>query len=178
GPATGNFPVWSPDGNRIAFGSNRDGVYDIYMKSAAGSSQEDLVLKNERNKFLMDWSRDGRYLLYGEQDPKKRREDLWVLPINGNKPAENQPPTPYVRNDFDHRDGRFSPDGRWVAYSSTESSRSEVYVQSFPAGPQRVQISVNGGGWPRWRDDGQELFYLEPGGKLMAVDLSAGPMRA
>ncbi len=64
GPATGNFPVWSPDGTRIAFGSNRDGVYDIYMKSAAGSSQEDLVLKNERNKFLMDWSRDGRYLLY------------------------------------------------------------------------------------------------------------------
>src|SRR5262249_5470706 len=87
-------------------------------------------------------------------------------------------PIPYVRNDFDHRDGRFSPDGRWVAYSSTESARSEVYVQSFPAGPQRVQISVNGGGWPRWRDDGQELFYLEPGGKLMAVDLSAGPMRA
>lgn len=168
GTATGNFPVWSADGRKIAFGSNRDGVYNLYIKNATGSTEE-VLFKNEHNKFLMDWSRDGKYLLYGEQDPAKRKQDLWVLPMGG-----DHTPVVYVRNEFDHRDAKFSPDMHWVAYSSTEASRPEVYVQAFPSASEKVQVSVNGGTLPRWRDDGRELYYLEPGGRMMAVEVRPG----
>ena len=169
GEATGNFPVWSPDGSRIAFGSNRDGVYNLYAKSANGGSQEELLLKNDRNKFLTDWSRDGRYILYGEQDPATRKSDLWVLPTTGERK-----PVPCVRSEFEKRDGRFSPDGRWIAYWSDESSGPQIYVQSFPAGSGKWQISTDGGTRPCWRDDGKELFYMDGGGRLMAVDVKPG----
>jgi len=78
-------------------------------------------------------------------------------------------------SDFDHRGGRFSPDGRFVAYSSDEASTVQVYVQSFPAGHGKWQISTDGGDRPMWRGDGKELYYLAPGGKLMAVPIGAGP---
>ncbi len=169
GAATGNFPVWSPDGTRIAFGSNRDGVYDIFVKSSSGSTQEEVLLKNDRNKFLTDWSRDGRYLFYSEQDPKTKNSDLWVLPMTGERK-----PVLYVHSEFEKRNGRFSPDGRWVAYTSEESSTPQVYVQPFPAGSGKWQISTDGGTRPRWRDDGKELYYMDLGGRLMAVDVKAG----
>jgi len=169
GAATGNFPVWSPDGGRVAFGSNRDGVYNIYVKAASGATGDEPLLKNERNKFLTDWSRDGRYLIYGEQQASTRNGDLWVLPMTGERK-----PSLYLHTDFDKRDAHFSPDGRWVAYASVESSGSQVYVQSFPGGSQRFQISTDGGGRPRWRDDGRELYYLTPAGGLMAVEVTTG----
>jgi len=167
--ATGNFPVWSPDGASIAFASNRDGVYNLYVKSSSAAGQDELLLKSDRNKFLTDWSPDGRYLLYGDQDPKTKNSDLWVLPMTGERR-----PSLYVHSDFDKREARFSPDGRWVAYAANEASRMQVYVQSFPAGPERFPISTDGGSRPRWRDDGRELYYLSPGGGLMAVEVKTG----
>ncbi len=168
GEASGNFPKWSPDGATIAFGSNRDGEYDIYRKPANTPGGDTVLLKNRQNKFLMDWSRDGRFLLYGEADPATGKEGLWVLPLEGDKK-----PQPYLAPDFDYRGARFSPDGRFVAYDSDEASTVQVFVQSFPAGHGKWQISTQGGDRPRWRADGKELYYLAPGGKLMAVEISA-----
>jgi eukaryotic-like serine/threonine-protein kinase len=127
------------------------------------------LLKSDRNKFLMDWSRDGRYLLYGQEDPQTKKEGLWVIPAAG-----EHKPVPYTEGKFDQRNGRFSPDGRWVAYSSDESSKVQVYVQSFPSGSGRWQISTSGGDRPKWRRDGKELYYLAPGGKLMSVPVKTG----
>jgi Tol biopolymer transport system component len=169
GNATGNFPVWSPDGRQLAFGSNREGVYNIYVKPSTGAGQEDLVLRNDRNKFLSDWSRDGRFLLYG-QSAGTNHTDLWTLPMIG-----DHKPMLYLRRTGEMRGGCFSPDGRWVAYQSDESSRYEIYVQSFPAGAEKVQISTNGGTRPKWRADGKELYYLTLTGTLMAVPVKPGP---
>jgi Tol biopolymer transport system component len=169
GAASGNFPVWSPDGKRIAFGSNRDGVYNIYEKPSSGAGREEVLFKNDQNKFLTDWSRDGRYLLYGESDPKTNKQGIWVLPMTGERK-----PALYLGSEFFQWDGHFSPDGRSIAYSSDESSRMEVYVQSFPAGSGKLHVSTGGGNRPRWRNDGKELYYMDPSGKLMAVEVKQG----
>ena len=170
GAASGNFPRWSPDGTTIAFGSNRDGVYNIYQKPTSGPGHDVLLFKNGQNKFLMDWSSDGKQLLYGETDPKNGREGLWVLPMAGDRQ-----PQPYLPPDFDYRGARFSPDGRFIAYESDEASRLQVFVQSFPAGNGKWQISTDGGDRPEWRSDGKELYYLAPGGTLMAVEVTTNP---
>jgi Tol biopolymer transport system component len=169
GESTGNFGTWSPDGRQLAFGSNRDGVYNIYLKSSSGVGQETVLLKSDQNKFVMDWSPDGRFLLYGQRQPGSNRADLWTLPVTGDRT-----PTIYLRGSGDQRDACFSPDGRWVAYRSDESSRAEVYVQSFPAGADKAQVSVNGGIRPVWRRDGTELYYLTQSGTLMAVPMKLG----
>jgi Tol biopolymer transport system component len=170
GQATGNFPVWSPDGGRIAFGSNRNGVYDIFLKSASGSSSEEVLLANDNNKFVMDWSRDKRFVLYGEDERPNRKERLWVLPMMGDRK-----PSLYLDDDFDLRDGRFSPDGRWVAYTAIQPSGVQVFIRSFPDPAVKLQVSVDGGSRPVWRDDGRELFFIGRASQLMAVEVTPGP---
>lgn len=122
GAATGNFPVWSPDGASIAFGSNRDGVYNIYRKSSSGVGQDELLLKSDQNQFVSDWSQDGRYLIYGEQDPKTKKSDLWALPMSGERK-----PFLYFHSDFDKRDACFYPypEMLWNSSSSSYSSGAE-----------------------------------------------------
>jgi Tol biopolymer transport system component len=170
GRATGNFPVWSPDARQIAFGSNRNGAYDIFLKSSSGSSAEEVLLASKHNKFLMDWSRDGKYLLYGEDSTGDRKERLWVLPMTGDRK-----PFMYLDDDFDIRDARFSPDGRWVAYKSAQPTRSQVFIRSFPDPSVKLQISKDGGSRPVWGDDGRELFYISRDAQLMAVTVRTGP---
>ena len=170
GQATGNFPVWSPDGGRIAFGSNRNGVYDIFLKSAHGSSADEVLLASGYNKFVMDWSRDGRFLLYGEDERPNRKERLWVLSMPG-----DPKPSLYLDDDVGLRDGRFSPDGRWVAYTALQPSGPQVFIQSFPDPATKLQVSVDGGSRPAWRDDGRELFFLGAASELMAVAVTPGP---
>jgi eukaryotic-like serine/threonine-protein kinase len=170
GEATGNFPVWSPDGNRIVFGSNRNGVYDIFIKSSSGSSSDDVLLANDRNKFVFDWSRDGRFILYGEDEGPSRKERLWVLPMTGDRK-----PSLYLDESVDLRDARFSPDGRWVAYTANQPSGSQVFIRSFPDPAVKLQVSVDRGVHPAWRDDGRELFFIGGASELMAVELSPGP---
>jgi len=128
-------------------------------------------LASGRLKFPTDWSRDGRFLLYSDNGERTAR-DLWVLPEPG--ASGDRKPTPFLQTPFSESQGQFSPDGRWVAYSSDESGRYEVYVRPFPPGAGKWNISIGGGEFPRWRRDGKELFYLSPERKIMAVEVKAG----
>jgi Tol biopolymer transport system component len=157
------FPIWSPDGSRIVFASNRKGSYDLYQKTSSGAGREELLLESSLIKLPNDWSPDGRFLLYRQEDPKTGA-DLWVLPLSGERK-----PFPFVNTNFDERNGQFSPDGRWVAYQSNESGRFEIYVQPFPGPGGKWQVSTGGGVDPRWRHDGKELFYIASDGKLMSA---------
>ena len=170
-PASDQNPIWSPDGSRIAWCSNREGLYHLYEKAASGSGQDAPLLKSEYFKFPTDWSRDGRYIIYRQIDPKTKN-DLWVLPVGpGNG---DQKPFPFLQTDANESAAVLSPDGRWMAYTADESGRYEVYIQSFPKGGSKRQISTGGGIGPHWRGDGKELFYHASDGKLMAVAVNAG----
>ncbi len=164
------FPLWSPDGNRIVFGSRR-GEMDLYWKllSAPPGSGEELLLSTSQPKFPMDWSADGRFLLYDSSDPK-RGVDIWALPLKGDrKPFE------VVRTDFNERLAQFSPDGTWIAYQSDKTGRPEIYVQPFPGPGSDSRVSIDGGAQVRWNPNGEELFYIAPDDRLMAVPIRFVP---
>ena len=175
-PALDDGPVWSPDGTRIVFASSRNDTFDLYQKNSAGAGQEEVLLKSDHQKIPDDWSPDGRFILYRDQDPKTGW-DLWVLPLTGDRKPQS-----VLSTAFREIQGRFSPDGRWIAYVSDESGTNQVYVQSFPPSGNKWQISTGGGLQPRWRRDGKELFFVpgaESGGPVphdvmaVAVDTSS-----
>jgi serine/threonine protein kinase/Tol biopolymer transport system component len=167
-PAIEDDPVWSPDGTHIAFTSEREGQRDIYQKLSSGAGGEELLLKSDVNKETTDWSSDGRYILYENED-RKTKKDLWVLPLFGDKQ-----PFPFLITDFPEFQGHVSPDGHWIAFTSEESGKPEICVQSFPAAGGKRQVSTGGGAQPVWRRDGREVFYINPDKKLMSVDVQAG----
>jgi Tol biopolymer transport system component len=153
-PAPDDVPIWSPDGKNIIFLSVRGGAFGLYEKSVSGASQEQLLLKSDHTLIPDDWSRDGRLVLYTEQDPKSGF-DLWILPLTGERTPE-----PVVNSPFLDGQGRFSPDGRWIAYVSTESGQAQVYVQGLPPLRGKWQVSNGESYQPRWRRDGKELFFI------------------
>jgi Tol biopolymer transport system component len=159
------FPLWSPDGSRIVFGSRR-GELNLYRKLLSGPpGGEELLLSTLQPKFPMDWSRDGSFLLYDSFDPK-RGVDIWALPLRGNgKPFE------VVRTDFNERLAQFSPDGTWIAYQSDKTGRFEIYVQPFPGPGGEARVSIDGGAQVRWNSNGRELFYIAADDQLMAVPI-------
>ena len=167
-PADDSLPVWSRDGNRIVWASNRTGTHQLYQKLASGVGQDELLLQSDAPLLPSSWSADGKFLLYARTDPKSS-DDVWVLPLEGDRK-----PFPYLQMPFWETEAQFSPDGRWIAYRTNESGKSEVYVQTFPASGSRWQVSTNGGHHPQWRGDGKELFYCSTDGKLMAVDVKRG----
>jgi Tol biopolymer transport system component len=174
-PAADNLPMWSPDGLRIVWPSLRGGKgFNLYVKSANGTGQEDLLVPmGTPNGWASDWSRDGRNLLY-QRPGEKTGQDLWIAPQSAGGAKEQEKPYAYLQGPFDETEGKFSPDGRWVAYVSNESGRPEVYVQSFPISGARFQISSGGGTQAQWRKDGQELFYLAADQTLMAMPVKLG----
>ena len=173
------YSVWSPDGLRVAFRSNRNGVYDLYGKLANGrSEEEELLVKSPHAKIPTSWSTDGRFLVYMEIDPKTGF-DIWVLPLEGDRK-----PFPFLQTEFLEAWGMLSPvpDSQghlWMAYNSNETGRAEIYLRPFlpgtPDGPagSKVRVSTGGGIYPQWRRDGRELFYVA-GNKLTAVDVKLG----
>jgi eukaryotic-like serine/threonine-protein kinase len=170
-PANDHFPVWSPDGNRIVWSSNKEGPYHLYEKATSGAVQDSLLLKSDYFKFPMDWSRDGNMIIYRENNPKTKY-DVWVLPVGPQ--AGEQKPFPFLQTEANETTAVLSPDAQWLAYSSDEAGVYEIYVQSFPAGGGKRQVSRGGGIGPHWRGDGKELFYHAPDGKLMAVAVKDG----
>jgi eukaryotic-like serine/threonine-protein kinase len=162
------FPVWSRDGSRIAFSSDRNGgAFGLYQKSATGAGDEELLLAAPDAGFATDWSPGDKLLLYQRSDLAKGNWDLWALPMTG----RDRKPFAVSRTEFDERDGKFSPDGRWMAYASNSSGPFDVYVQPFPGPGQKVRVSTRGGAQVQWRADGRELFYVALDGKLMAVPI-------
>lgn len=161
-------PVWSPDGHRIVFSSNRRGTLDLYQKRASGDATEELLLESPLAKHAQAWSPDGRFLVYATLEPATKW-DLWLLPMVGDRT-----PVPLLRTEFNEQQVSISPDGRWFAYTSNESGRDEVYVQPFPPAGAKWQISTGGGGDARWQADGKELFYIAADRRLMAVALKGG----
>ena len=130
-PARESDPVWSPDGKRIFFSSNKAGIGDLYQKETTGGGSETQLLKSDLWKDPIDVSPDGRWLVYRQRDPKTG-SDLWLLPLTGDRK-----PTPLLATPFEEDDARFSPDGRWIAYRSNETGKEEVFVQPFPATGQK-----------------------------------------
>jgi eukaryotic-like serine/threonine-protein kinase len=163
-PADDSMPVWSPDGSRVVFDSARKPV-GIYQKLSSGATSEER-LSGEKNRFPLDWSSDGRFLIYQHGFPATRG-NIWVLPLSG-KEARALIATP-----SDEVQAQFSPDGRWLAYCSDESGQYEVYVRPFSSSKGRWQVSAAGGYEPRWRRDGKEIFYLAADRRLMAVPIQA-----
>ncbi len=163
---TAVIPVWSPDGSHVLYPSEQAGPGDLYQKSTS-TGTEDTLLKSNAMKNPTDWSADGHFILYETQDPKTNT-DIWALPTTGDRK-----PFPVLNSEFNEYQGRTSPDGRWIAYVSDESGSLEVYVQSFPKPSGKWQISTAGGGDPRWRRDGKELYFISSDRKLMAVDIKA-----
>jgi Tol biopolymer transport system component len=176
-PASDDTPVWSPDGKSVIFVSARGGTFGLYEKSVGGASQEELLLKSDHPITPEDWSGDGRFVLYTEQDPKTNA-DLWMLPLAGDRK-----PQPVVNSPFVESQGRFSPDGRWIAYVSNESGEPEVYIQGLAPLRGKWQISTAESYQPRWRRDGKELFFLRGAAGLAQVmatplDSSGSAIRA
>jgi len=162
-------PLWSPDGSRVVFQSNRKGIFNLYWKLSTGTGADELLLETDQSKATLSWSPDGRFLLFRSLDPRTGY-DLWVLSISGDKKV-----SPFLKTPFDEREGQFSPDGKWIAYQSNESGRFEIYVQPFPGPGRKFQISTNGGAQPRWKKDGKEIFYVSLDSKMMAAPVKLMP---
>ena len=160
------YPVWSPDGSRIAFDSNRKGVRNLYVKPSNNAGPEELLLESSQEKTPNDWSPDGRFLSFISIDPKTAR-DLWTMPFDGDRK-----PTIFLQTNFEERQSQFSPDGRWIAYQSNESGHDDIYVRPFPGPGGQWQVSTSGGIQPRWARNGNEVHYIAPDGKLMAVPIA------
>jgi dipeptidyl aminopeptidase/acylaminoacyl peptidase len=175
-PAFERFPVWSPDGSRVVFGSTRKGQYDLFVKPASGAGTEELLLTTGLNLYPTDWSTDGRFLLYWSGGDPKTGTDLWVLPMVGDPSAPlgaGRKPVPFLQTSYNESDGHISSDGKWIVYVSNESGTDQVYVAPFPGPGGKWQVSMAGGSRPAWRRDGKEIVYLSPDDKLMATEVGA-----
>jgi hypothetical protein len=160
-------PIWSPVGTKIAYASQRESQWGLYVRPTDGSGTETLVTASSAQKAPMSWSPDGKWMVYTqvEQGP-----DVWAVPLDGDKK-----PVAVVQSAATEMWPQVSRDGKWLAYTSNETGTVEVYVKQFPEGPAKRQISTAGGQWPRWRGDGKELYFAGQA-EIMAVDIDlSGP---
>ena len=160
---SGLAPIWSPDGDYIAFRSDNK----IFRKSLTGEEEPELLLESKNNSSLIteDWSDDGRFIFYKELSGDGNC--LWKLPL-----SDDKTPIPEVQGSSNYDEPKFSPDGKWMIYMSDETGQWEVYIKPLGREGKRQIVSTQGGGQPQWRrDDGKELFYLALDGTMMAVEL-------
>ena len=164
-------PVWSPDGRSLAFIARRDGAADLRRKGLRASEPETVLTDTPEEDVPESWSRDGRTLLFVRRTLEDE-QSVWALPLSGEGEAEA-----VLTTGFRVDEPQLSPDGRWLAYVSPESGRDEVYVEPFRRDGDRVRVSLEGGGQPKWRGDGQELFFTAENSQLMAVGVRASDDR-
>jgi dipeptidyl aminopeptidase/acylaminoacyl peptidase len=181
-PSQDQSPVWSPDGSRIVFCSDRKGHYDLFQKTTGGAGAEELLLESPEGKFPVDWSSDGAFIAYLFID--KNTDDSWVLPVDARGAGGDRKPFPFLHAEPSEDVAQFSPDMRWVSYLSDESGKYEVYVCPFigadgqpTVDPSRKwQVSTNGVNYfsagSKWNRNGKELFFLSEDNKLMAADVN------
>jgi serine/threonine protein kinase/Tol biopolymer transport system component len=178
GPVTASA-LWSPDGSRLVFRSNRNGLIEFYERSAAGGGNDKLLLSGEAyataripsfNLVPTDWSPDGRQIVFSAPAPESGN-DLWLFPV-----ADARKTAKFLASPAEEMHGNFSPDGGLIAYTSNESGKFEVYVETVPRTDRKWPLSTNGGYEPRWRADGREIYYLSDDRKLMAVSVGPGPV--
>jgi len=164
--------VWSPDSDYVAFARAADSRVDIYRKLVGGASDAEVVYESELDTFPTSWSPDGRFLAFDASSPDTGW-DQWILPLDEGEAY------PFLHSKFNESNGVFSPDGHWMAYTSNESGRPEIYVTSFPGPGRRWRVSTDGALFPRWRSTGRELFYQGLDGSIVgvAVDLSEDSIR-
>jgi dipeptidyl aminopeptidase/acylaminoacyl peptidase len=149
------MPVWSGDSRRIMFGTTQLFVRDV------DAGTEEMVMDSAPGQ-LLDWSRDGRFVVFQRSGS---RAQLWYAQL------ANGSPLPFLEGPYNMTQAQLSPDGKWIAYTSNESGRDEIYVQAFPVPGRKRQVSNGGGAMPRWRQDGRELFYLAGNQYITAVSI-------
>jgi dipeptidyl aminopeptidase/acylaminoacyl peptidase len=163
-----NWLIWSPDGRRVVFNSQRTRGLDLYETTSRVGGRQELLIADDDGKWPVSWSADGRFILYVTSTPATGN-DIWVLPLTGG----DRQPYPFLKTEAQENWAAFSPNGRWVAYSSTESGQAEVYVTPFPKTSAKWLVSRNGGFQARWRRDGRELFFMAPDSRLMSAQVNS-----
>ena len=167
-------PIWTPDGMRLTFRSNREGgPLNLFWKPADGSGAAERLTTSEQDQSPTSWSPDGQVLAFYERSFAEGQastdRNIWVVPLEGERE-----PRPFLQTPFNEGGAVISPDGRWLAYVSNESGRFDVYVQPFPGPGGKRQISTEGGNEPVWSRNGEELFYRN-GNQMMAVEITTEP---
>jgi Tol biopolymer transport system component len=170
GPGSNSQAVWSPDGSRIAYQTDRKHQADTYVRPAGGGGTEEALTDEDGQRSPDDWSKDGRFIVSRDREAAGTRL-MQIAAIAVGTPHRLSTVLPRAQNDFGPV--RLSPDGRWLAYGLDESGRSEIYVVSFPDGQGKVQISDAGGVNPKWSRGGREILYTTFDGKVMSVEVDA-----
>jgi len=164
-PGNENYPLWSPDGSAILY-ANNSGALVTQRATGAGTQEK---LPNVSDAAPDDWTKDGGSVIY-EKSGGTTGEDVWMLPLTGDRK-----PVPLLQGPYDESQAHVSPDGRWLVYTSNETGREEIYVQSFPQPSGKWQVSTRGGSDAQWNPNGHELFYISPDQQMMVMDVPAGP---
>lgn len=168
-PGEDETPVWSPDGRTVAWSASRsDLVRGIFRRSADGRGNEELIWSLDLHAHVRDWTPDGKALIFETTSPKTNN-DIWRLDLDGQPRA-----TPVVQTPFNEHNSRLSPDGHWLAYTSNESGRDEIYVQAYSQGGARLTVTTSGGDQPVWAHDGRTLFFRS-NSAVYAIDFVPGP---
>ncbi|HEY9462060.1 MAG TPA: hypothetical protein VIR54_03165 [Vicinamibacterales bacterium] len=165
-PADENWLIWSSDSQRVILNSFGREHLDLFQAAARSLEPHTVLMQDSIAKWPVSWSRDGRFLLY-VTNSRTTSNDIWVLPLTGDRK-----PYPYLETEASENWATFSPDGKWVAYSSTQTGTIEVYVSPFPWNGKRFRVSADGGSQARWRRDGSEIFYLAPDRKVVAASVT------
>ena len=179
-PSVDGNPVWSPDGSRILFNSDRKGHIDLFQKTTSGAGEEEVLLESPLPKSPTDWSSNGKFIAYSVTDPKTKT-DTWILPMDPEGAGGDRKPFAFLQTEFDEGGAQFSPDMRWIAYGSNESGTFELYVRPFlgadgqPVTNQTRKWQVSSGGFFsfKWNRNGKELVYQTPDNKIMSAEVKA-----